>query len=253
MEALLMDKLTIKQLCANLRLSELSIAFEEQYRESAYKNMAFEDRLRELLQVQYDADNVKRRARMGQQANLRWSDATIEDCFKRHIEHRRLLADILMEFDWVGRNENIVITGKTGVGKTHLACAIANAAMNKGITVLFKRFYNLLLELVAAENEMNLKRFRNKLNRTNIVILDDWGLAPLCDRERHLLFEFIESRECKASLIITSQYDTKDWYGAFQDHTLADSVLDRIVSYAHVIKLEGDSARCIAREGGDNE
>ena len=162
----------------------------------------------------------------------------------------KLLGDVLLEFDWVTSCENIVITGKTGAGKTHLACALANAALQRGVTVLFKRFYELLLELIAAENEQRLVRFRRKLNRMQILIIDDWGLAPLSERERHLLFEFIESRERNASLIITSQYDVKDWHSAFQDQTLADSILDRIVSYAHIIKLEGESARGLSHNGG---
>lgn len=248
-----MDKQTLIELSKELNLSAFTQALINQYQLSRYENMDFAERLGELLQSQCDFTRTKRLTRNKKQAKLRWPDAKLEESLKNHSEVNKLLSDILQEFSWVKSCENIVITGKTGAGKTYLACAIANAALQLGITVIFKRFYELLLELIAAENDQQLVRFRRKLNRTQILVIDDWGLAPLSERERHLLFEFIESRERNASLIITSQYDVKDWHSAFQDQTLADSILDRIVSYAHIIKLEGESARSIRHNGGDYE
>ncbi|WP_194868390.1 IS21-like element helper ATPase IstB [Pseudoalteromonas sp. PPB1] len=246
-----MNKKRLLELCEELKYHAFSQELERQFQLTTYDDMPFIERLEALLLSQLDDNKTRARMRMKKQAQLRWPDACLADSLKMHQEVRPLLAEVLMEFDWVNGKENVIITGKTGTGKTHLACAISNGAIESGITVKFKRFYDLLLELVAAENEQTLNRFRAKLNRVKILVLDDWGLAPLSERERHLLFEFIESRECQASLIITSQYDVSDWHSAFQDQTLADSVLDRIVSYAHVIRLEGDSAR--QRKGGRHE
>ena len=145
----------------------------------------------------------------------------------------------------------MVVTGATGTGKTYIACALAQQAIMDTIPVLYFRFNELILNLVAADKNEKLTAFRRRLNKTSLLIIDDRGISPLNPIERHLLFELIESRDKKGSMIITSQYPIKSWYDAFQDPTIADATLDRIVHQTHEIVLKGESIRKAIGMNGD--
>ena len=149
----------------------------------------------------------------------------------------------LASCDWIRSYKHLLLTGKTGTGKTSLACIIAQEAIKQLIPVLFFRLSNLLLELVAAQQDEKLKPFIRKLNRAPLLIIDDWGNALMNKTQRHLFFELIESRDLNASLLITSQYPVSVLHESFQDSSLADSVLDRIIHNAHCIEFNGGSLR----------
>ena len=207
--------------------------------------LSFEDRLRMLLRQELTARDENKIARLRKSAGLRWPDAHISDfsASPHLLAKDKRLVEHLMAFHWVNEFQHILLHGATGVGKTRLACAIANAAVLKKIPVFSIRFADLLLALLAAENDGELEKLRRKYLKQKIFIIEDWGVAPMNVRERHLLFELIEHRDQRGSLIITSQYPPEKWHDAFQDETVADSTLDRIVSYAHCIHMKGDSNR----------
>ena len=139
-------------------------------------------------------------------------------------------------------------------GKTHLGCAFANEAILRGIPVKFYKFQNLLTELIAADQENQLAKFRKRLSRFKLLIIDDWGISMLSSAQRHMLYDLVESRDKQCSMLITSQYPVSDWYDAFGDETIAESVLDRIVHASHKLNLTGVSMRKVnGVEGGNHE
>jgi DNA replication protein DnaC len=204
----------------------------------------FLSRLDDLLTQEIIEKGNRRITTLIRQAKLRWPHADIDGI--SYIKKEALKPEYineLAELHWITNHQNLLITGSTGCGKTFIACALASRALMQQIPVLFIRYNDLLLQLAAADNEERIKAFYRKLNRIPLLIIDDWGVSPLNAQQRHLLFEFIECRDQKASLLITSQYDVGDWYDAFGDKTIADSVLDRIIHCAHPVNAEGPSMR----------
>ena len=239
--------------CANLKLTGIMVALEEQLSSKAFEKKSFLSRLDNLLAAEESTTLNKRIKSLQRQAKLRWPNAVIGMIdYQLHPGLEPAKMEGLAELHWLRNKQHVVFTGPTGGGKTHLACALANKVIMSGINVLFFRFNELLLQLTAADKEERFTPYCKKLNRASVVVIDDWGVAPLSAAQRHLLFEFIESRDQKGSLIITSQYSMSNWHEAFGDPTIADSVLDRIVHNAHHIDRKncGSIRRKLGVNGG---
>ena len=138
---------------------------------------------------------------------------------------------------------NVLITGATGLGKTWLACALGQAACRQGFAVLYTRFSRLLEELRIAHGDGSFSRRLQQLARTDLLILDDWGLAPIGQPERTDLLELLDDRTTGKATLITSQLPVEHWYAYLNDPTLADAILDRIVHGSHRLALKGESLR----------
>ncbi len=137
----------------------------------------------------------------------------------------------------------MLITGPTGVGKSYLACAFAERACRSGFTALYLRAPRLYQELAVSRGYGSYGRLLARLTRTQLLIIDDWGLAPLKDQERRDLLEVVEDRYERASTLITSQLPVKAWHEVIGDATLADAICDRLVHCAHRLELKGPSLR----------
>ncbi|MFC3122066.1 ATP-binding protein [Agaribacter flavus] len=235
----------IKSLCEQKRLMPMYRALIE-YMSQADEKIDFYECFLAMLQLQIDNDHMLKVGRLRKTAKLRWSSATLED-FKE-ASHRavdfKMLAQ-LAKCHWIANFQHIIITGPTGAGKTHLACALVQSVIEQGYTALYMHFPALIRRLKMAERAGNdeLTKLRRQLSKVRVLLIDDWGIQHLSSEERHLLFELIEMRDQNSSLIITSQYPTDVWHDAFQDKVVADSVLDRIVSYAILIDWDTDSYR----------
>jgi DNA replication protein DnaC len=231
-----MNSLNIIEKCQQLKLFAFAGSFEHQEGKPNYDKLDFNSRLAEMLDAQLQANSDKRIATLTKQAKLRYPQMFVEDIdYELYPRLKVTQVKQLARCEWINQKHHLLIIGPTGTGKTSLACVFANAAIRQHIPVLFYRLATLLLELVAAKNEGELVKFIRKINRAKLLILDDWGNALMNTEERHLLFELIESRDQYSSLLITSQYPVATWHDSFQDSTIADSVLDRIVHNAHVI------------------
>ena len=177
-------------------------------------------------------------------AKLRFADACIENVdFAAHrgIDRRNVLS--LAQGAWLKANENLIITGQTGTGKTWLGCAFGRQAARQDHSVLYLRVPRLFEDLALARLDGRFPRVVDKLARVQLLILDDWGTHSLNDQQRLDLLEIFEERYRRKSTLITAQLPVAAWHDMIGEPTIADAILDRIIHNAHRITLKGDSMR----------
>lgn len=226
-----------------LGLSAMAEAFSDLQHHPAGADLSREDWLGLLIDREVSARENKRLDRRLRSARLRQS-AVIEDTdFRTPRGLDRALLQKLAGCTWVRDGQHLLIGGPTGVGKSWLACAIGHKACREGFSVLYKRAPRLFADLATARGEGRLARLMTSLERTRLLIIDDWGPEPLSAEQRRDLLEIVEDRYDKASLLMTSQVPVSQWHEIIGDPTIADAILDRIVHRAHRIELKGDSLR----------
>lgn len=234
---------TLTQLHA-LKLDGMARAFEEQLTITASDSLPFEERFGLLVDREMTWRDSKRLERLLKVARLKNVSACMEDIDYRASRSldRRLLAS-LASCDWIRNVQNVILTGKTGCGKTWLACALGNQACRQGFSVQYLRMPRLIEELRVAHGDGSFSRRLAQLAKTDVVILDDWGLTALDQAARSDLLEMLDDRVGSRSTIVTSQLPVKNWHDYLADPTLADAILDRLVHQAHKLDLKGDSLR----------
>jgi len=226
-----------------LSLGGMARAFEEQLESPSYQGLSFEERLGLLVDREAQDRENRRLARRLKAAKLR-SDAVIEDLdFRapRGLDRATILG--LAESHWVTAHRNVLVTGPTGVGKTFLACALAQAAIRHGHTALYLRLPRLLDELVLARADGRLPRLMKAWAKVGVLVLDDLGLQPVPPARAADLLEVIEDRGGLRSTIVTSQLPVAHWHETLGEPTVADAILDRLVHNAYRLELKGASMR----------
>jgi DNA replication protein DnaC len=244
----LLDQLT------ELRLPAMARALAEQLGKPESEALSFEERLGLLV----DRERTERSSRRFHQrlrlAKLRFSQATVEDLDLRSGRGacRSQILD-LASCQWIKQQHNVLITGKTGVGKTFLGCALAHQACREGFSVLYWRLPKLFRDLALAKSDGSHGQKIQRLARADLLVLDDWGLHPFGDTERRDLYEILEERYRVRSTMVMSQMAPEVWHQALGDPTLADAILDRLVRCAYTLELTGESRRqkvALPNEGG---
>lgn len=233
---------TIRQL-NEMKLFALARCFTEFLETTEKDKLTFEERLGFMVDREWSDRQQRKLNRRLKSAKLR-EEASVEDINYRHP--RGLDKSVMQRLSacaWVKNAENIIFTGKTGVGKTWLACALANKACRLGHTIKYERIPRLLEQLFIAHADGTYPKVMNKLAKIDVLILDDFGLSPLSDTQRRDLLEVIEDRQNRKPTVFTSQLDTKHWHEIIGEPTVADAILDRALSGAHKIKLGGKSMR----------
>ena len=149
----------------------------------------------------------------------------------------------MLSLNWLKQHQHLLLTGPTGIGKSYLACALAKAVIDAKPSVRYLRLPRLGEELATLQAQGRIGHWLKSLGRIDLVILDDFGLVPMSPSHQPLLLELLEDRYQRGSVLVTSQLPTKLWHGQFQDPTLADAILDRLVHNAELIELTGESMR----------
>src|SRR5499427_1388035 len=226
-----------------LGLTGMAKALEEQRCQRNVDGLSFEERLGLLVDREAVERESKRLVLRLKYANLRQS-AVVEDLDTRATRGLdRALFARLATGEWVARRQDLLVTGKTGTGKSWLACALGHKACRDDRSVLYWRVPRLLDALALARGDGRHARLLRSLARVQLLILDDWGLAPMTADQRRDLLEILEDRHGRGSTIVTSQLPVEHWHEIIGDPTIADAILDRLVHNAHRLILAGESLR----------
>ena len=233
---------TIEKL-ENLRLPGMAAALREQLAMDGLEQMSFEERLGLLIDREASVRETRRLKSRLKKARLR-QNACIEDIDFSHPRGLdRAIVMELSECQWIEKHQNLIITGPTGVGKSYLACAFGHRACLKGYTVAYHRMSRLFEELFLARGDGRYVKLLTALSKTDLFILDDFGLFRLNKDQSHDLLEILEDRYGLRSTLITSQLPIKHWHEQIGEPTLADAIMDRLIHNAYKIDLKGGSMR----------
>jgi len=235
---------------AELRLTGMRQALLDQHDLTDIERFSFEERLGLLLDREATFRAERRLKYRLRNARLRQA-AVIEDLDYLHPRGLdRALMNRLIEGQWIRKHLNLLITGPTGAGKTWIGCALGNKACRDGFTVQYHRLSRLFDELGYAHGDGRYPKVVKKLARTDVLILDDWGLSKLTAPQRRDLLDILDDRHERRSTLVTSQLPVEHWHKMIGEPTHADAILDRLVHNAYRIELQGESMRRINARGG---
>jgi DNA replication protein DnaC len=230
-------------LLRELGLDGMAKAFEELQANPESRGLEHGEWLGLLAEREATLRQQKRFEARARTAKLRHA-ATVEDVdFRTPRGLDRTVFLRLANCDWIREHRHCLITGKTGTGKSWLACALGDKACRENLSVLYQRCTRLFAALTLARGDGRYTKLMNQLARVELLILDDFGSEVLTAEQRRDLLEIVEDRYNARSLIITSQVPVDNWYEIVGDPTLADAILDRVVHNAHRIDLKGESRR----------
>jgi len=233
---------TIQKMQA-MKLSGMVEALEEQRKTADVGAWSFEDRLALLVERQWLWKENRALATRLKYARLR-QPACLEDIDYRH--HRGLQRSVIEHLaggDWIQYSQNCLITGPTGVGKSYLACALAQKACRDGYRVVYFYAPKLFRELTAGQADGSLPTLLKKIAKARLLIIDDWGLEKATPAQYRDFLEILDDRQGVASTLITSQFPPTRWHELIGDATVADAILDRLIHGSHRIELKGESMR----------
>jgi len=226
-----------------LRFFGMLSALEEQMKMPDIEKLSFDERFGLLIDRELiDRQNRRFKTRL-RKAKLR-QNACLEDIGFRHPRGLdKSLSMQLASGQWIKEANNLIIVGPTGVGKTYLACALAHKACQQDYSALYFRLPRLLQQLDIAKGDGRYGKLLKSFAKTNLLIIDDWGLKKLIKEQSHDLLEIFEDRHRLRSTLITSQLPVDHWHEIIGNPTLADAILDRLVHNAYRINLKGESMR----------
>lgn len=226
-----------------MRLFGMYRAFKTSIESGKTDNFTSDEMISNLIESEWDDRKNRGIERLLINAKFRYK-ASLEDL--NFNNDRNLDKNQIMRFgdcEFINKNENILITGSTGIGKSYIASAIGQQACCLGHKVIYQNTAKLMAKLKMAKADGSYAREIAKIERQNLLILDDFGLQPFDAQGRSMLMEIIEDRHGKASTIITSQIPVSKWYDIIGEQTIADAILDRIVHESHRMELKGESMR----------
>src|SRR4030042_357013 len=226
-----------------LKFFGMANAFKLSIEDGRLTRLTADEMVSFLIESEWDDRNNRRIERQIRNARFRYN-ASIEQLhfdIERNLEKNQVLR--FAECKFINKGENILITGSTGIGKSYLASALGNQACTLGYKVYYSNTTKLFAKLKMTKADGSYIREISRIEKQDLLILDDFGIQPLDSQSRSSLMEIIEDRHGKHSTIITSQLPVKEWYDVIGEKTLSDAILDRLVHDAHRIELLGESLR----------
>ena len=248
-----MIQTTLTQL-RTLKLAGLASALEEQLVQPGMSAMSFEERLAMLVDREVNSRNDRQLQRLLKNARLKYGQACIEELDSRTdrgVNRSEVMS--LALGDWVSSGHCILITGPTGAGKSWLACALAQYACRRGHSAVYQRVPRLQEELRIRHGSGVFSKWLLQLAKTDVLVLDDWGMGGIDSMTRSDLLEIIDDRAGSKATIITSQLPVEHWHAWLGDATIADAILDRIMQKNHRLTLTGDSMRANKQKNSKKE
>ena len=232
---------------AEMHLYTMQKEFHRQMELPAMSELTFEERFGMLVEAEWRERYNLKIKRLLKDARLRCPEACLEDIdFTAERNLDKVLIARLSDMTWILESRNLFITGPCGIGKTWIASAFGNAACRRGKRVASFRVARLLDNLCASRANGNWDKLLNSLKKPDLLILDDFGLDRLNATHCRDLLEIVEDRYGSNSILITAQLPVSQWHGVFEDATIADATLDRLVHNAYRIELRGPSRRAAA-------
>lgn len=227
----------------DLRLRGMLNALQDQAQTPEIESLSFEERLGLMIDREMtERDNRRLKTRL-RKAKLR-QEAAIEDVNYRHprgLDKAMVLK--LASCQWIADHRNLLITGPTGIGKSYLACAFAHKACREGYSALHVRLPRLGRELSLAKADGSYGKLLAQWAKIDLIVIDDWGIAPLSDEHRRDLLEILDDRYDRGATLVASQFPVKKWHAYLDDPTVADAILDRLIHNAYRITLDGETMR----------
>ena len=239
----MLNQPTLDKLCA-MRMRGMAEALQQQMQEPDIHQLSFEERLGLLIDRQWDWRQNRALERRLRTARLQ-GPACVEDIDYRTPRglDRAVVRSLTQQSAWVEAHQNLFLTGPTGIGKTWLARAIAQKACRDGHSALFLKAAELFRDLAASRADGSHSKHLYQLGHVDVLIVDDWAMAPMTEAERRDFLEICDARYEARSTLLTSQLPVASWHAQIGDPTIADSILDRLVHNAHRIELQGESMR----------
>jgi DNA replication protein DnaC len=226
-----------------MKLKGFAEGYLRQMEMAQIHTLSFDDRLGMLVEEEWLSRQNRKQKRFIQNARMR--DAACMEAID-YAHPRGMNRELMQRLSlgtWLRENQNILITGPTGVGKTFLACALGNLACRMYFSVRYYRLPRLISEISMSRGDGSYIRLLDYLRKVHVLILDDWGLSPFTAQESREMLEVIEDRTSQACTIIVGQVPPGHWHELMPDPTVADAIMDRLIHSAHIIELNGGSMR----------
>jgi len=243
------------QMLQTMKLFGLAKGFADRVHQPQTSELSHADFVGLLAQDERTYRDNRRLTKLLRAAQFKYPNAAVEDVNYRHARGLNKQAFLqVSDAQWIAHHRQVLITGQTGLGKSWLACALGNLAARNGYSALYARTPRLLETLHQARGDGSHLKMLTKLAKIQVLILDDFLLAPLSEQSRQDILEIIEDRYAAGATVLTSQYDTSLWHERIGEPTLADAICDRLLHSAYKFPLQGESIRKDKTEensGGD--